>query len=104
MEETKKKFPLSIFEIVSAIILLPIVFYFSIKLLCEPINEHSPNWFFGFWGVLLILGFDCLWFVIMKLCPSRMLRIKIYTSMIVIVISLSILTCRAVLNMLSGVW
>jgi len=102
--EAKKKFPLSVLEVVLLIIVTPIVFYFLIKLLSEPINKDAPNWFFSFWGVLLILGFDCLWLMIMKLCPLKMLRIKIYTSIIVFVISLAFLTCWAVLNMLSGVW
>jgi hypothetical protein len=104
MEETKRRFPLIALEVISTTILLLIVLYFLIKLLCEPINKHAPNWFFSFWGVLLILGLDCLWLMIMKLCPLKVLRIKIYMSMIIFVVSLAILICWAVLNMLSGVW
>jgi len=102
MEEKKRRFPLSILEIISAIILLPITTYFLIRFLCEPLNKHAPTWFFSFWGVILILGFDSVCFVLMKVWSQKVLRIKIYISMIIFVVSLAILICWAVLNLLSG--
>jgi len=86
MEATKKKFPLNIFEVILLMILLPFTFYFLIKLLGEPINKHAPNWFFHFWGVLLILGLDSFWFMLIKLCPLKMLRLKIYMYVVKLVV------------------
>jgi len=104
MQEKKQKFPLSVFEIVLLAIALPVIFYYSGKLLWEPINSHAPNWFFGILGLLAILGFDCLWIIAMIYGPLKNLRIKIYTIIFVLTISAVLLTCSVMLNMLSDVW
>ena len=104
MQEKKRKIPLNCFEVILAAILFLFTFYFLTKLLCEPINKHAPNWFFSFWGLLLVIVADCLWLAIMRLCPIKMLRIKMYLSLVIFVISLTILACWVMLNLLGGVW
>lgn len=93
MQEKKRKFPLSIYEVVLLVILIPILFYYTGKLLWEPINFHAPNWFFGILGLLAVLGFDCFWITAMKLWPLKNLRIKIYATLFILTISAVILTC-----------
>jgi len=104
MEDIKKKFPLSIFELVLLLIVLPIIFYCSGKLLWEPINSHAPSWFFSFVGLLVILGVDGLWVMAMKLWPLKNLRIKIYATLFILTISAVFLTCWILMNMLSDMW
>jgi hypothetical protein len=104
MKEINKKFPLSVFEILMLIIVAPTIFYFAGKLLWEPINSYAPSWFFSFAGLLVILGIDGLWVVMMKLWRIENLRIKIYATIFILTISSVILTCWVLLNMLSDVW
>lgn len=104
MAEKKRIFPLSKFEIVLLAITLPVIFYYSGKLLWEPINSHAPNWFFSILGLLAILGFDCTWIALMKLWPLKTRRVKIYVTLFVLTISAVLLTCSVMLNMLSNVW
>jgi hypothetical protein len=103
-EEKKKKFPLNAIEVVLLVVAFPVVFYFLLKILCEPMNKHAPYWFSKFWGILLILGFDFIWLLVMKLWPLKILRVKIYITLIVFVISSAILACWTILNLLSGIW
>ncbi len=101
-EEKKKKFPLTIFEVALLIIVIPILFYYTGKLLWEPMNKHAPNWFFNFWGLLLVLGFNFAWIIMMKLWSFKNLRIKIYASLFIFTVSAVILTCWVLLNLFSG--
>jgi hypothetical protein len=116
MEEIKKKFPLTIFEIVLLIIVIPILFYYSEKLLWtlgETGDTQKLNWFItciGYllekpwnpWGPLLILGFNCLWIIAMKLLRFKILRIKIYLTLLLFTISAAILTMWFLGNLFRG--
>jgi hypothetical protein len=104
MGEKRRKFPLTTLEMVLLAITLPVIFYYSGKLLWEPINSHAPNWFFSILGLLAILGFDCAWIALMKLWPLKKLRVKIYMTLFILTISAVLLTCSVMLNMLSNVW
>jgi len=104
MQKKKREFPLSSFEIVSLVFVLPAIFYYSGRLLWEPINSHAPMWFFSFLGLLAILGFDCAWISLMKLWPLKKLRVKIYLTSLILTISAVILYCWVMLNLLSDVW
>ncbi len=102
MQDKKRKFPLSICEIVLLAIGLPILFYYTGKVLWEPMNSDAPMWFFSLLGLLAVLGFDCAWIAIMKLWPLKSLRIKIYMTLLVLTISAVILTCWIAMNALGG--
>jgi hypothetical protein len=95
MKEIKRKFPLSIFEILLVIIIIPIVFYCWTKLLWHPwfenfleaINSDLPEKFVSFWGPSVIVGFNILWIVGMYWLPLKKIRIKIYATLFLLTIS-----------------
>jgi hypothetical protein len=98
----KNKYLLNIYEVILMIIILPVVFYVSLKLFFEPLNKNSPGWFHSFWGIILIIGFNALWLIAMKLWPLKLFRLKVYVTLVVLVVSLAILICWIMLNALSN--
>ncbi|MFA5239602.1 MAG: hypothetical protein WC476_07855 [Phycisphaerae bacterium] len=116
MEEKTKRFPLSVYEIVLLVILVPILFYYTEKLLWV-LGESGTGWwlswvfnFLGFllnkpwspWGLLSVLGFDCLWIVMMVYGPLKNMRIKIYATLVVFIVSAAILTMWVMGNLFRG--
>ena len=114
-EGANKKFPLSGFEVALLVILLPIIFYYLEKFLWtfgESENlAHRLSWLLNFlgyllddpwspWGPLSILGFNCLWVIMIILCPLKKPRIKIYTTLLIFTISAALLTMWIVGNSL----
>jgi len=99
MKEAKKKFPLSIYEVILLVIIIPIVFYYSGKLLWMVLESETSPWitywlislFTDILGLLAVLGFDCLWIIAMIYGPLKNLRIKIYTTVFILTISAVIL-------------
>jgi hypothetical protein len=110
MQEKAKKFPLTIIEVIVLIVMIPILFYYSGKFLFTFERSSIPGWFpwwldwftywfMGYilnwlgdlldktWGLLFILGFDCLWLITMKIWPLKSLRIKIYMTSVVLTLS-----------------
>lgn len=116
MEEKKKRFPLSIYEIILLVILIPIIFYHLEKFLWT--FEASDkvwwsSWFiyclrhllekpWNFLGPLIIAVFVYLWFMAMKLWPLKNLRIKIYSTLFILTFLTAILTMWFVGNFLRG--
>ena len=116
MQEKNRKSPLSVYEVVLLVILIPILFYYTEKLLWT-IEESGEarwfNWFLSFlgyflekpwspWGPLCILGFGCLWMMAMIYGPLKNLRVKIYATLIVFTISAAILTMWIMGNLFRG--
>lgn len=76
-------------------------------MLGEPINRHMPNWFFGPIGLFIILGFDIIWIIGMKIWKLKSVRIKIIKKILCVLVfalSASVLTSWLILNLLSGIW
>ncbi len=111
-----QKFPLSVYEVVLLVILIPILFYYTEKLLWT-IGELGEAWwlswflsFLGYllekpwspWGPFCILGFGCLWMMAMIYGPLKNLRVKIYATLIVFTISAAILTMWIMGNLFRG--
>ena len=86
VKEKKKGFPLNIFEIILLIISIPILFFYSGKLFCQFENSSIFDWFVGFWGPLIIIGFNIFWIASMMLWHLN-LRIKIYFTVFIVTIS-----------------
>lgn len=117
MDETKKKFPLSIFEIVLLVITIPIVFYYLEKLLWTFGESGERHWWSSWflsgigyllekpwnpWGPLSILGLDCIWMIVMRYVPLKNLRVKIYLTLLIFTISAAILTMWLMGNLARG--
>ena len=92
MKEIKKKFSLSISEIILLIIVIPILFgcTFMFFLTKEGV---LPYGFSSILGLLTVLGFDFLWVITMKLLPLKNLRIKIYMTLFVLTVSAALIAC-----------
>ncbi len=104
MDEKKRKFPLSIPEVVFLVIFIPIIFYKTMRILIKPMNSYAPYWFSTWMGFLAVLGFDILWIIAMKLLLLKNIRVKIYLTLLVLTLSFSILACWILLNALSDMW
>jgi hypothetical protein len=105
MQENTRKFPLSIPEVILTMIFIPIIFYGAMRILIKPMNSpHMPNWFFGPIGLLIVIGFDVLWLIAMRLWVFKGIKVKIFLTLLVLTLSSSIITCWILLNSLSGIW
>jgi hypothetical protein len=109
MEEKKKKFPISMYEIILLLVIIPVVFYYSGKLLwhIEESNTTSDllRWFTNLlldMGPLSILGFDILWIIAMKFWPLKSLRIKIYSTAFIFTMSAMLLVSWMAATALRG--
>jgi hypothetical protein len=116
MQEEKERFPLSAYEVVLLIIAIPIIFYYLDKMfwtLGESWGSWWLRWFFSGFGYLLekpwnpkgplsILGFDCIWIIAMIYVPLKNLRIKIYSTLLIFIISVVFLTIWIQGNILRG--
>ena len=111
MRDKEQKSPVNRFGIICEIVFLGIVaiavYVGATLLLGEPINRHMPNWFFGPIGLFMILGFDIIWVIGMKIWKLKSVQVKIIKkilSVLVFALSASVLTCWLILNLLSDVW
>lgn len=105
MQEKKRKFPLSIPEIVFLIIFVPISFYVAMRIFIKPMNRPDmPYWFFGPIGPIIVIGFDVLWVIAMRILSLKSIRVKIYLTLLVFTLSASVLACWVLLKLLSGMW
>ena len=105
MQEKKRKFPFTPLETILLAILTPIIYLGTTMLLFKPMNSvYMPDWFFSWLGFFIVLGFDVVWVVIMRLWPLKNIKVKIVLTVLVITLSASVLTCWVALNALSDVW
>ena len=102
MQNKKSEFPLNKFEIVSLIVVIPIIFYEAMKLFVRPLNSpYMPYWVSTWLGFFAVLGLDAVLLVIIKLSPIKNVRIKIYLTLLILTLSFSILGSWVLLNALS---
>ena len=99
----KQKFPLSAPEIVSLVILTPIIYLGGIKLLLIPIGKaFYPHTSYVYGGIyiwivfIILLGFNVVWIVLMKLWPLKNKKVKIILTWFLLTLSASVLTCFAI--------
>lgn len=105
MQEKKRTSPLSIIEIVLLIISIPLIFYVTMRMLIKPMNSpNMPYCFFGWIGPFIVIGFNVLWIIAMKVLFPKNSRLKTYFTLLVLTFSASVLACWVLLNLLSGSW
>ncbi len=104
MQDKKRKNPLSRLGIVCLVILIPIVYWRTTLLLFQPMNLYTPLWFSPQLGLLVIVGFDIMWVILMKLCPLKCTKVKIVLTVLVLTLSASVITCWILLISLSDMW
>jgi len=101
MQEKKRKILLISLEVISLAIILPIFYWYTLKLVIDPIEIHVfeviPTMLF----FLIVIGFDILWIVLMRACPRINIHIKVVLTVLILTLSASFLTCLIVLQALS---
>jgi hypothetical protein len=83
------------------------IYVAGIILLGRPINWYMPNWFFGPAGLILVLGFDTLWGMGIRLwrpIDERLKVLKKVLSVAVFALSASVLTSWLILTLFQNVW
>ncbi len=92
MQEKKRKFPLSKLDIVLSAVLSPVIYIGSVMLLFG--REYKLPWRMISEGiaVMLVMGFDLIWIVLMIFGPLRNTRAKVLLTLSVLTLSAIILT------------
>ena len=103
MPEKRQKFRLSPLEIVCLVILTPIIYLGGIKLLLVPIGKaFYPHTSYVYGGIyiwivfIILLGFNVVWLVLMKLWPLRNVKVKIILTWFVFILSAVVMSCFAI--------
>ncbi|MGB2807883.1 MAG: hypothetical protein WBC22_09090 [Sedimentisphaerales bacterium] len=95
MQDKNRKFPLSAYEIVLLIIMIPAVFYCWTRLFWYPkfgsflrmLNSALPEKLLSPWGPSVIISLNILWLIAMYFLPFKNPRIKIYTTLLFLTVS-----------------
>jgi hypothetical protein len=102
-----KDFKMKKYEIACLGIEAVAIYVAGIVLLGRPINWYMPNWFFGPAGLVLVLGFDVLWGVCIRLwrpTNERLHGFKKVLSVAVFALSASVLTSWLILRLFQNIW
>ncbi len=109
MQEDEQKSPVNRFDVACEIVFLVImaiaIYVGGVLFLGKPIAHQMP-WFFSPIGPFMILGFDIIWIIGMKLQKVKIVQIKIIKkilSVLVFSLSASLLTLWLILKLLSSI-
>jgi hypothetical protein len=105
MEEKKCKILFVCLEIICLVILLPLFYWGSVKLLFVPLSDltYYPNQKISILtAFIIVLSFDAIWLILMKLCFKGKAHIKLIITLFVLAFSAVILTCFVLAEALKG--
>jgi hypothetical protein len=105
MKEKNRKVMAIRLEVISLIVLLPLFYWGTVKLLFVPLIDwaYYPNRKISTLAVfIIVLSFDIVWLLLMKLCFRDKKHVKIITTLFVLAFSAAILTCFVVAEALEG--
>jgi hypothetical protein len=109
MDEKKQKTLLICLEVISMLLIIPSLFWGTIRLLLGPIeNSFYPHDLYEHrviytWMVFVfIIVLDFLWIILIKLCPKDKAHVKIILTFLIFTLSIAILTCFIIIDILSG--
>jgi len=103
MQEKKREILLLLLEVVSLLILIPIIYWSTVKLLFVPLVDtfYYPQPKISTLVVFaVVLGFDVVWLLLMKLCPRDKFHVKVVLTLLVLTFSTAILSCFVIANAL----
>jgi hypothetical protein len=108
MQEEKKKFALRIIEITLLTILTPII-CFSVFFLLMAGNEFNyPHRYLYFYlrglSFFVVLGFDVVWIILMRLWPLKSIRLKIILTWAVLTLSAIVLVDLYGIHVFQNMW
>jgi hypothetical protein len=92
MQGKKRKLPLSSLEVVSLVIMLPVIYLGSLMLIFG--KEYHLPWRIvsGEIAISIILVFDVIWIIMMSLWPPKITRAKLILTLLVLTLSAIALT------------
>ena len=99
MQKKKRSFPFSPLEAILLAILVLIIYVGSFKMLFRPINKSMLS---TQSACLMVIGFDVIWCIAMKMWPLKNIRIKIVLSILVFTLSASVVSCFMFLESLGS--
>jgi len=105
MEEKIRKTLSICLEILCLSVLLPLFYWGSFKLLFVPLSDltYYPNQKISLLtAFIIVLGFDAIWLILMKLCYKGKTHIKLIITFFVLAFSAVILTCFVIAEALKG--
>ena len=100
MLQKKRKFLLICLELIFLAVLTALIYVGSYVLLFGPMDLLISKGISTWVALFVILGFDLVWIIIMKLWPLKNIHVKIVLTLIVFAVSASILTCLIVVPVL----
>jgi hypothetical protein len=102
MREKARKLLLRSLEIISFVILTPIIFFAAFTLLGPLIEYYVYERISKALAFFIVLSFDAIWTVTVILLPLKNIHLKIVLIWLVLILSAATLFCLFVLQALSG--
>ena len=102
MQEKKQKILLICLEVISMSVLIPAFYLGLTKLLIEPIEYYVYGTIPFPLTFLVVLGFDVVWIVLMRLCPRDKIHVKVILTLLVLTFSAAIIIDLMVLSALDA--
>ncbi len=107
MQEKKRKFPLTPLETILLAILTPIIYVGGFMSLVVWQKRSYPDFFennpYGL-SYFIVLGFDAVWIVLMKLWPYRNIKVKVVLTLLVFILSALVLTDLFITGVFNNMW
>lgn len=102
MHKKKRKILFLCLEIISLAILTPILYLCTTKLLACPIEYYIYGKISIRKVFFIILGFDTVWIITMIICRVINIHVKIFLTLLVLILSASVLVDLLVIDSLSA--
>ena len=102
MHEKKRKILLICLEVISLLVLIPMFYLGLAKLLIKPIEYYVYGTVPFPLTFLVVLGFDVVWIVLMRLCPRGEIHVKVILTLLVLTFSAAIIIDLMVLSALDS--
>lgn len=104
MQVNDHKASLGTWEKFFMIILTPFVYLFAARLLSDTIRFHVYEKIPSPLVVLAVLSFDVIWMIVMALLPSKIRKIKVILTWLVLTLSASALTSLWLTHVSDHLW
>jgi hypothetical protein len=105
MRHNKRTILLICLEVVSLAAMIPLIYWSACKLLFIPLGEAvtgSHHKISAGAVVLMVLVFDVVWIILMRLCPRDQTHVKIVLTLLVLMLSAAVVSCVWVAAALEG--
>jgi hypothetical protein len=105
MRYNKRTILLICLEVVSLGVMIPLIYWSACKLLfiplCDAVTGSRSKISAGA-VALMVLVFDVVWIILMRLCPRGQIHVKIVLTLLVLTLSAVVVSCLFVATALEG--